>query len=927
MLERLCSFVLNGEQTQVAAPTHWTLLEVLRYRLRLTGTRQGCDKGDCGACTVQLDGRPVQSCLVLAVEAEGRRVDTVEGQPVGPLQRALDRCGASQCGFCTPGIVMTASAYLREAKTVTRQGIAEALSGNLCRCTGYSKILEAIVEASGNPEDLGAALPASGSRLGQRHRRVDGMERITGSAIYTDDIQLPRMLHARILRSPHPHANLKAVRCESARQLPGVLAVLTGHDFMVDYGILPWTRDEPVLCRDRVRYVGDAVAAVAAIDEETADLALARIEVDYEPLEALLDPEQALASSLEIHQGKERNVSKRVDLTFGDVEQSFSDAEVVLSGEYDFHGTSHAALEPHCAIANQDARGLLTVWSATQVPHYLHRELARVLDLPTSRIRVLASHVGGGFGGKSEPFDLEFVVARLAMLTGRPVKCLYTREEVFLAHRGRHPAKMHMRMALNQDGRIRGLDSQVVLDGGAYSSFGLVTTYYSGQLLGSPYRMDSYRFNSCRVYTNKPACGPKRGHGSVQPRFAMEVQLDKAARLLKLDPIELRRRNYLGAETTINGFTLQPNGFLECLERVEAASGWKDRQGRLPPGRGLGVAASTYISGTNYCIYPSELPQSGVQICLDRSGRVRVFAGISDIGQGANTVMAAIVAEELGVELDDVRVVSADTDLCPVDLGAYSSRVTLMAGWACQRAARDLAQKVRGAVAQGWDCPPGQVLLVGGRAQKLDDPETFMPLKAAFELAESVLGTLGSVGSYQSPRTGIHGDYRGATIGASPAYSYTAHVAEVAVDSESGEVSLIQVWAAHDCGKALSPVLVEGQIEGSVWMGAAEALFEHHRVLCPRRPQDRSGPVRGGMLEACSLLDYRMPTSLDSPAIQALLVEHPDPNGPYGAKEAGEGPLHPILPAIANAVFDAVGVRIDSLPITPEKILAGLRSI
>ena len=250
-----------------------------------------------------------------------------------------------------------------------------------------------------------------------------------------------------------------------------------------------------------------------------------------------------------------------------------------------------------------------------------------------------------------------------------------------------------------------------------------------------------------------------------------------------------------------------------------------------------------------------------------------------------------------------------------------------MAGWACQRAARDLAQKVRGAVAQNWGCPAGQILLVGGRAQKMDDPETFMPLKAAFELAESVLGTLGSVGSYQSPRTGIHGDYRGATIGASPAYSYTAHVAEVAVDSESGEVSLIQVWAAHDCGKALSPVLVEGQIEGSVWMGAAEALFEEHRVVCPRRPQDRSGPVRGGMLEACSLLDYRMPTSLDSPAIQALLVEHPDPNGPYGAKEAGEGPLHPILPAIANAVFDAVGVRIDSLPITPEKILAGLRSI
>ncbi|GMU55728.1 MAG: oxidoreductase [Candidatus Xenobia bacterium] len=907
---RLCSFQLNGEQVQVAVPAHWTLLEALRYRLGLTGTKQGCDKGDCGACTVRLDGQPVLSCLTLASQVEGRRVDTVEGLGGDhPLQRAFEACGAAQCGFCTPGMLMSAAAFLAsEPAEVTRESISQALSGNLCRCTGYTKIIEAVEQAwQARPDG-----PNPGSGVGQRHRKLDGREKVTGAARFTDDLSLPRMLHCKILRSPHAHAPILKVDASQALALEGVLAVVTGADFPIPYGILPWTRDEHALCLEKARYVGDAVAAVAALDEETANRALSLIEVDYEVLCALLDPQEALQKrDVPIHE--KGNVSKEVELEFGEVDACLARADLVVEGDYSFHGSTHAALEPHCALAQYD--GLLTVWSATQVPHYLHRELSRVLELPTHRIRVIATHVGGAFGGKSEPFDLEFVVARLAMLTGRPVKCLYTREEVFLAHRGRHPCQMTMRLGLSREGRILGLDARSLLDGGAYSSFGLVTTYYSGQLLGSPYQMESYRFHSTRVFTNKPACGPKRGHGSVQPRFAMEIQLDKAARALGIDPIELRRRNFIGADTrTINEFQLGANGFLECLARVEEASGWKERSGRLPPGRGLGVAGSTYISGTNYCIYPSELPQSGVQICLDRSGRARVFAGVSDIGQGAATVLAVVTCEELGVELSDVRVVTADTDLCPVDLGAYSSRVTLMAGQACLMAARDLGGKVRRVVAERWQCAPGQVVLAGRRAQRLDDPEIFMSIQEAFVLAEEALGTLGSVGHYQSPRTGVHGDYRGATIGASPAYSYTAHVAEVEVDRETGQVQLIQIWAAHDCGRALSPLLVEGQIEGSVYMGAAEAVLEHHEV------DER------GLLKATSLLDYRLPTALDVPAIEAIIVEEADFRGPYGAKEAGEGPLHPALPAIANAIFDAVGVRIDQLPITPEKVLAALRA-
>lgn len=917
--ERLCRFILNGQEVGVAAPEHWTLLEVLRYRLGLTGTRQGCDKGDCGACAVQLNGEPVQSCLILAAEAEGQRVDTVEGLQVGKLQAALADCGATQCGFCTAGVVVTASALLRDHPQASREEIRAALSGNLCRCTGYSKILEAVEQAA-RPQPR----PPAGAGVGGAHTRLEAWDKLTGTAVYTDDLRWPGMLHARILRSPHPHARIRALNTTAASQLPGVLAVLTGQHFPTDYGILPWTRDEPVLCRDKVRYVGDAVAAVAALDEETADRALALIQVDYESLEALLEPEQAMASQVEIHPGRPGNLSKEVELSFGDVESQEAGAALVVEGRYRFQGTTHAALEPHCAVARCDPSGFLTLWSSTQVPHYLHRELARVLEVSPARIRVVQLCVGGGFGGKSEPFDLEFVVARLALLTGRPVKCLYTREEVFLAHRGRHPCDIDMRLSLDGQGRILGLDSRVLLDGGAYSSFGLVTTYYAGQLLGAPYRLEAYRFHSRRVFTNQPACGPKRGHGSVQPRFALEVQLDKAAEALGLDPIELRRRNYLGATTTINGFPLSANGFLQCLEVVEEASGWKDRRPHMPRGRGLGVACSTYISGTNYCIYPSELPQSAVQIGLDRSGRARVFAGVSDIGQGVNTVLAAIVSEELGLPLDHVRVVSGDTDLCPVDLGAYSSRLTLMAGWACLRCARELAQKIRRVLAEHWHCPESAVALADGMALAAADPPQSMSLAEAFQLAELALGSLAGVGCYQSPREGVHADYRGATIGASPAYSYSAHVAEVEVDMESGEVRLIQVWAAHDCGRAISRLAVEGQIEGSVWMGAGEALLEEHKVMLPRSPGQRSGPARGGMLEACSLLDYHFPTSLDSPEIQTLLVECPDPRGPYGAREAGEGPLHPVIPAIANAVYQAAGVRIDELPIRPEKILAAL---
>ncbi len=586
-------------------------------------------------------------------------------------------------------------------------------------------------------------------QIGRPHKKIDAIDRMRGVTRYTDDLRLPGMLHAKILRSPHAHARILGVDASRALAMPGVRAVVTGRDFPIPYGILPWTRDEHALALEKALFVGDGVACVAADDEDTAIEALSAIDVDYEKLPAFFDPEEALASDVQINPYvKAGNRFKAVELEFGDLETELARSHLVVEGEYFFEGTTHAAIEPHCALAAVDGTGVLTVWSATQVPHYLHRELARVLERPAHTIRVIQPPVGGAFGGKSEPFDLEFCVAKLALITGRPVKLLYTREEVFYSHRGRHPMRMRYRTGVDREGRILALDARTVLDGGAYASFGLVTTYYSGPLACSPYAVASYRFESVRATTNKPACGPKRGHGSVQPRFAVEVQLDKIARELGIDPIELRRRNALAPESlTVNEFRIGSTGFLECLDRVEEASGWRARRSTLPYGRGLGVAGSTYITGTNYPIYPNEMPQAAVQIALDRSGRARVFSGASDIGQGSNTMLAVIVSEELGVPLEDVRVLRGDTDLCPVDLGAYSSRITLMVGNACLSAARELRKKIQKSVAKRWEIPADRVILADRQAIDRESPERRIASAEAFEMAESDHGLLAAAGS------------------------------------------------------------------------------------------------------------------------------------------------------------------------------------
>ena len=773
--------------------------------------------------------------------------------------------------------------------------------------------------------EAGRTGPPNGTEfhtIGQRNRKLEGLLKVSGRAIYADDITLPRMLWAKLLRSIHAHARIVSIDASAALAMPGVHAVITGKDLPEYFGIIPWTQDEQALCEHKARYVGDAIAAVAADTELLAEEALRLIKVAYEVLPAITGIDDALEfPEIQVNEkASEGNLSKHVHLAFGPVDDVLAASDHVIEAEYWYEGSTHGPLEPHCCVAEFDTSGFLTVWSSTQVAHYLHRDLAKVLALPTQRIRVIQPVVGGAFGGKSEPFSLEFCAAKLSMITGRPVKILYTREEVFYAHRGRHPMRLRYRTGINADGELTGTDARIHIDGGAYSSFGLVTTYYSGQLLTAPYAMPAYRFDSTRVFTNKPCCGPKRGHGSVQPRFAFECQLDKLAERIGMDPIEVRRKNFIGENTrTVNGMRVTSNGFLQCLDAVEKASDWKARWRNLPYGRGLGLAGSMYISGTNYCIYPNEMPQSAVQLKLDRSGRATVFCGISDIGQGADSVLAYIVCEELGLGLRDVRVVAADTDLTPVDLGSYSSRETFMCGNACLDAARQLREKIAATLAEQWGVRKGDIVLANGMAVATSDPQKCaMSVKDAFQAAEARHGTLGSVGWYQSPQLG--GDYRGGTIGASPAYSFTAHVAEVDCDPETGFVRVNKIWVAHDCGRALSPVAVEGQMEGSAYMGFGEALLETQTY---KPAAVGHGP---GLHHGPSLLDYRMPTTLDTPELTALIVESIDPEGPYGAKEAGEGPLHPSIPAIANAIHDALGIRCDRLPFSPPGVLASLRA-
>ncbi|MFH1090651.1 MAG: molybdopterin cofactor-binding domain-containing protein [Pseudomonadota bacterium] len=772
--------------------------------------------------------------------------------------------------------------------------------------------------------------------LGSRAPRLDAPDKAAGRAQYAEDLNLPGQLYGAILQSPLAHARIRRLDVSKAKSLPGVKMVITAADVgLVRYGVSPARYDETLFAYEKVRYVGDEVAAVAGVDLETALAALELIEVDYEELPAVFDPFEAMAEGApQLHEDYPGNICGEVHQEFGDVTAVMKECDLVHHHRFVNKHQNAAFIEPHACLAHYDLSGHLTLITSTQVPHYVQRTVAMVTGLPLGRVRVQKPYVGGGFGPKSAATPLELAACFLSMKTGRPVKMSYTREQVFLFSRARHRFFHEMTTGVKKDGTILALQHECVLDGGAYASFGIATVYYAGSLLGGPYRLPNMKYDGFRVYTNKPGCGAQRGHGGVAARACFEQQLDMIARELGLDPIEFRLKNIMSAgDTTCNDLNMSSLGMKECIEAVRGASGWGDKKGRLPKGKGIGMAAGFFVSGAGYPIYRSDTYHSTVSVKVaEDGGDITVQTASAEIGQGSDTTMAMIAAEAMGIPLGDVRVVSGDTDL-GIDLGAYSSRQTLMTGHATKMAAEDARRLILEVVAEELDLDIEDLDIKRGLVQIkhknvditplrqkyirehrgwTDQPEGgHLTFKEAARLAYLSRGTIVGLGKYKPPALG--GRYKGAAVGTSPAYGRSAQVVEVKVDLETGQVVVEAMTDAHDCGLAVNKNSVEGQMEGSLGMGLGEALFEEVKF------NDQ------GEISNANLAEYRIPTALDMPNIKCLIVESNEPNGPFGAKEVGEGAIMPTIPAILNAVADATGVYISELPLTPERVLMALK--
>ncbi|MCH8325042.1 MAG: molybdopterin-dependent oxidoreductase [Bacteroidetes bacterium] len=928
-MKHLINLNVNGTEYEVAVKSGTSLLNLLRDQCMLTGTKKGCELGDCGVCTVLLNGKAVNSCLILAVEAEGQNILTIEGMATGenlhPIQRAFVEKGAIQCGFCTPGMILRTKSFLDENPNPNKEEIKEALSGNLCRCTGYTKIIEAVETANdylkGKKPKVIEYQPQKSAMdftvVGKRLPKLDAPDKATGRAQYTDDIVLPNMIYGKLLLSSVPHARIKSINTEKAKSLPGVKVILTGADVTdISYGTSPPRYDEFVLAKDKVRFVGDIVAAVAAIDEETCYKALKLIEVEYEELPTVFDPIEAMKDGApRLFDDKyENNINTRVDHHFGDIEKGFEEADLIKEAKFVGNRTIQNPMEPHVAIAEWDRHGRVTLYTSTQVVHYVHHQLSRILDLPLGNIRVIMTNCGGGFGAKAATNPLEILSILLSKKIGCPVKMRFNREEMYLYGRGRHKQYIEMKIGVKNDGTITAVKQKAILEGGAYSSFGIVSTYYAGSMLPTLYIIPNYKYDGYRVNTNLPPCGAMRGHGTPHPRFAFESLLSMIADDIGMDHIDIRLKNAMMPETrTCNDLDIHSCELKACLKVVREKSGWDKKKGKLPKGRGIGIGCGGFVSGAGYPIYRSNFPHSNAIIKVEEDGSKAVlFIGDADIGQGSDTVLAQAAAEAMGITLDKMSVVSADSDITPLGFGAYSSRVTLMGGNASKMAGEEIKKQVIKAAAKKLNVHEEKLRAKNNKLFDISNEENFIPWSEAAKLYFSENGPLIGKGHYSPPK-GLGGTYKGAAIGTSPAFSFSASVCEVKVDMETGKVKVLNFWDAHDCGTAINPMAVEGQVEGAIVMGMSEALLEEEVF-----------DSNGKMLNA-DLHNYLIATSAETPDIDSTIVDSYEPEGPFGAKEVGEGATLPILGAIANAVADAIGVRIFELPITPEKVLKAIK--
>ncbi len=736
---------------------------------------------------------------------------------------------------------------------------------------------------------------------------IDGIAKVTGRATYTFDVKLPGMLYGKILRSPHPHAKILNIDISKALKLPGVKAVVTGKDTLgVKQGI--WRRykelcDEEILAREKVRYIGEPVAAVAAIDEDIAEEAIDLIEVDYEPLPAVFDPMEAIKEGApQIHEGVERNMNVTRHIEWGDVDEMFKKADYIREDWFKVSGQAHVCMETHCAVASYTPDGKLTVWTSSQSPYYIQVLLAWTLGLRENDVRVISRYTGGGFGSKFELDSAQFCASLLSMKTCRPVKIVLTREEEFTATKRRTPMYYYVKTGVKKDGTFLAKECRVFTDGGAYTSMGATALYLTGFFQSFPYKWPAYRYDGYRVYTNTMPSSAMRGFGAPQATYVSEVQIDLIAHDLGIDPIEIRRKNGMTPNYEVPGQAyIQSCGLQECLNKIEE---WIRSRGELPPNRGIGISAYGFMSGGIFNWFDTPYAFSSAIVKINIDGKVDLYIGAQDMGQGSNTTLAMICAEELGVKLEDIRVHTSDTDICPVDLGAWGSRQTLMTGNAVKMAAADAkrqllefaAAKMKPNIVYDLDIKDRWVHVVARPERGLDYFEVVRDAIRGKD-GQPIIGR----GYYTPHRKGM----------ISPAYSFGVQAVEIEVDPETGKIKLINCVTAHDCGQVINPLGVKGQLEGAIAMAAGYGFLEDL-------------PMDEGKILNPNLVDYKIIRACDMPKTKVIEVETYEPEGPFGAKEAGEGLTNPTAAALGNAVFHALGICIKELPITPEKILKAL---
>ena len=909
MKKQALNFTVNKQQESIEVTPRTRLLDALRLDLGLIGTKEGCGTGDCGSCTVLLDGNAVNSCMVLALQTEGRDVTTIEGlgEPgiLDPVQQAMVRSGGIQCGFCTPGIVLSLKGLFDGNPNPSEEDVRIAVSSNLCRCTGYTKIFDA-AQALCDGSLQAQAADGNDDAIGARMVRTDAVEKVTGRAVYAEDVQLPRMIYGALVRSTHAHARILSVDTTEALTLPGVKAVVTGRDIEMGYYGYE-LHDQRVFALEKVRYLGEPIAAVAAVTADIAREAASMVKVEYEELPAVFDPEQAMspdaplvhddpnAYQFDWESERKGNLCYKLEFEEGDVERGFAEADEVVEGAY-YTPEAHAgAIEPHSATAMADPAGRITIWTTTQKPFAVRSYLARALERQISSFKVIPTHIGGGFGGKLYPV-LEPYVVLLAERSGLPVQMTLSRdEEMATAALLRHPSKVRIKTGVRKDGTLVAQQVRMLFNTGAYGPYGPNTAALGSLMAGGPYRIPNLDITGLVTYTNNVPKGSIRCPSGPQMAFAVETHMEKVARAVGMDGLAFRLKNaWDNGDTTCTGQVLEAVSIKECLKKAAAAVDWGET---CPPGTGKGLACNWWVSGT-----------WGTQTLLETNedATFRLISGCVDMGTGGMTSsVLQMAAAGLGVPAESIQLVRGDTDTLPWDHGHGGSRMTFTIARSAYESAQDLKQQLLEEAAGQLEASADDMVLEDGRVFVRGDRSNSMALaQVCYDRHKKHGGPMIGVSSILDdapPTTKPH------PIGAFPAPSFCAHAVELSVDDDTGEIAVTRYAAAHDVGKAINPTGCEGQIEGGVAMGLGLALMEELRE------------VNGKVLNP-SFADYLLISAEDMPPMQTILVEQPAVEGPMGVKGVGEPPIAPPTGAVANALADALDVDVQRLPLTPEQV-------